>query len=221
MRRSIIPTFFAFALTIAPSLAHASKPKADKSKPEGGSSAGSSSTVPPLSGVSCTAWVPNQVGFTYLGCLGSFEASGLTLNANENTSWIEQLLETSTDWRTAPAAAPTGAYGEFTYLGKTNVIGENVTGSIDPTWDVSGLFVLGLKGANGASFYLFETQANVSTIDFNMAGVPKPNGQGGPGLSHYAIWQGKRPTQVPEPASLALTAAGVACFSVAARRRKA
>ena len=205
-------------LTLSPSVAFAG-PKKDKDKNDPPTGGGTLSAVPPLSSVSCTAWTPNQVGFTYLGCLGGFEASGLTLNANENTSWIEQLLETSTDWRSAPAAAPTGPYGDFRYLGKTDVSGENVTGSIDPTWDVSGLFVLGIKGANGASFYLFETQANVSTIDFNMAGVPKPNGQGGPGLSHYAIWQG-RSAVVPEPASLGLLAAGLAGRGFVVRRRK-
>jgi hypothetical protein len=117
-------------------------------------------------------------------------------------------------------------YGSFAYVGATNDEGftfdgnpGSVTfGDVTFTEPVFGHFVLGIKGANSYSLYLFDGgDAGISTLMFDTFGIVKGNGNAGPGLSHAVLFA---PMPVPEPGTWALLAAGLGAVGFMARRRQ-
>ncbi len=82
----------------------------------------------------------------------------------------------------------------------------------------TGLFVLGLKQANGFSLYLFDgsgVNGGISSIDYDTTGVAL---NGSFALSHAGFIGNVTP--VPEPSAYAMMLAGLAVVGFALKRRR-
>jgi hypothetical protein len=115
-------------------------------------------------------------------------------------------------------------YGSFAYVGASNDGGNTfaadpgsiVFGDLELTEPVFGRFVIGIKGANSYSLYLFDGgNGGIDTLMFDTFGIVKGNGRAGPALSHAVLF-----APVPEPGTWALLAAGLAAVGFVARRRR-
>lgn len=168
-------------------------------------------------GLSCSAGTTfDAFSPTPVACSGAWEGN----DANQQADLLAQL---STDF--AAYVGPLGA--EYTFLGKSDDAGSgpftsNPDGATSGvlTFDTAqtGLFAISLKAGNAFSVYLFDGgTTGLGSVSFSTLGV-QVNGQGMPaGLSHAALIG---VTPIPEPASMALTLAGLAGIGAVARRRR-
>mgnify|MGYP005812565329 CR=1 FL=1 len=118
-------------------------------------------------------------------------------------------------------------YGSFELVGTTDDgsgtflsnPGSVTSGTLELATVQHGLFVIGLKGGPDYSMYLFDggqVAGGISSIDFDTYGLVTggPGGHAGPDLSHAAFL-----APVPEPATAALLAGGLAVVGWLGRRR--
>jgi opacity protein-like surface antigen len=117
-------------------------------------------------------------------------------------------------------------HGSFSFVGASNDTsntfaadpGQARWGDLELTEPVIGKFVLGIKGANSYSLYLFDAgDSGTSTLAFDTFGIVRGNGLAGPNLSHAALFMPL--AAVPEPGSWALLLAGLGAVGFMARRR--
>lgn len=104
--------------------------------------------------------------------------------------------------------------------------GNATSGSIMLPSAETGLFVISLKAGDAFSLYEFngaDVTGGISSINFDTLGVGFFSNGGkehfGQGISHIDFYMGPS-ASVPEPATLALFAAGLAGLGVALRRRR-
>ncbi len=115
-------------------------------------------------------------------------------------------------------------YGSFDFIGASDdgsgVFTQDINGVTSGQFTLSspqtGLFVLGLKGGNTYSLYLFDGGvAGIGTLNFDTFGIAKGNGKAGPGLSHAALFT----SAVPEPETWALLLGGLFAVGAFVRRQ--
>lgn len=161
-----------------------------------------------FSGVASFNW---GTGVDYVDCIGAF--SGNTSGAFESGVLAKLTSAWGPSWDVLAAPTANTATGVLTF---SEVIG--------------GRFAIGLKQGNAFSLYLFNADDPISTMRYTSAGV-----QAGASteidLSHATLYgthggvnitcvaEECTTTQVPEPASYALMAAGLLGLIGTARRR--
>jgi hypothetical protein len=155
------------------------------------------------SSVSCTDSFATTSNVGYISCQGPAPGN---IAANQNT------------------VATFAGFGSFTYAGASDVgtgtFMGNPSGATSGTLTFAspqtGNFVLGIKGANNYSLYLFDGgSTGISTLDFDTFGIAKGNGMAGPGLSHAVLFT----SAVPEPETWALMLGGLFAIGMFARRQ--
>jgi hypothetical protein len=125
--------------------------------------------------------------------------------------------------------------GSYTFIGQTGDAGfgpfandpsGSPSGSLNFDNPMTGLFVVGLKGANTYSFYLYNGGvAGISSVTFNMIGSSTNDHGIAQELSHAALYTANGGTVgtnavVPEPSTYMLMGAGLAALGFAARKRR-
>lgn len=161
---------------------------------------------------SCSDFAITAGGFSYFKCFGVF-------SGNDNSATVEQFLEQyyapeqwnfngKTDFDPFQTTAPGGGGGLF-----FDDVDDFKFGTLNLDGSIGGRFALGIKYGRNFSLYLFNTgNTEISSFEFDRE-TALPNG-----LSHSSTWGGG--TQVPEPATFGLVAAGMIGLAGVARRRR-
>ncbi|MEQ8465178.1 PEP-CTERM sorting domain-containing protein [Coleofasciculus sp. E1-EBD-02] len=164
--------------------------------------------------IASSAFSPAQAALTSLGtcsisdlqgaelCEGAFEANDSSSTVNDNAlfgidEW-SQLFKVNSS---------SGTDGDLT-VSKNNGQAKNGTWSLTGIdFNTSNIMVV-LKGGPSFSAYLLD---GVTTSgDWNTDGVVKGNGDPGPGLSHFTVYEAPKPVTDPEAVPEPLTILGSA-----------
>jgi hypothetical protein len=158
-------------------------------------------------GVSCSGQGTTMTGDPgYVACSGAWSGN----NLNQSADVAAQI---NSDWG-------------LTFKSVIDITGSNsggTSGTLTLPGLIKGFFVIALKAGDAFSLYEFNGgTAGISSISFDTLGVGFYSDHGkiehfGQGLSHADLYSS---TSVPEPATLALFAAGLAGLGFALSRRR-
>ena len=171
-----------------------------------------SADYPNLATVAATDSVATLANPGYLAAAGSFLG-----NINGSA------------WELTALGEVFGAYSQepWVYQGKSDDLDFGpFTGNPETTQGIltfatpqTGLFVLGLKGGNSYSWYLFNGGADgIESLNFDTLGIQKGNRNPGPELSHANLYTAH--IAVPEPEQCAVIFGGLAAAGFILRRRR-